>query len=41
MARRVFNPHLIDNFLRTKRQEKFHFDQLAPEEQLELYLDTV
>ncbi|MFO7804680.1 MAG: glutamine synthetase family protein [Paracoccaceae bacterium] len=41
MARRIFNPQLIDNFLRTKRQEKFHFDQLAPEEQLELYLDTV
>ena len=41
LAPRIFHPQLIDNFLRTKRQEKFHFDQLSPEEQIELSLDTV
>ncbi|KJZ20562.1 glutamine synthetase family protein [Loktanella sp. S4079] len=38
---RVFDAQLIDNLLRTKRQEMRHFDQLSAEEQLDLYLDTV
>ena len=40
-SRRVFDPQLVDNMLRTKRQEMQHFQDLTPEEQLDLYLDTV
>ena len=40
-ARRVFDPQLVDNMLRTKRQEMKQFADLSPEEQLDLYLDTV
>ncbi|SFS14961.1 glutamine synthetase family protein [Yoonia litorea] len=41
MARRIFDKQLVDNFLRTKRQELRDFQELTPEEQLALYLDTV
>ncbi|MEO9865788.1 glutamine synthetase family protein, partial [Yoonia sp.] len=41
IARRIFDPLLVDNFVLTKRQEMMNFDQLTPEEQLDLYLDTV
>ncbi len=41
LSRRIFNAELVDNLLRTKRQEMFHFNELTPEEQLDLYLDTV
>ncbi len=40
-SRRVFDPMLVDNMLRTKRQEMRNFADLSPEEQLDLYLDTV
>lgn len=41
MARRIFPGQLVDNFLRTKRQELRDFQELSPDEQLALYLDTV
>lgn len=40
-SRRIFDPMLVDNMLRTKRQELHHVSKLSPEEQLDLYLDTV
>jgi len=39
--RRIFAPELVSNFLATKRQELRYMDELSPEEQQELYLDTV
>ncbi len=41
IARRIFDTQLVDNFVMTKRQELKYFNALTPEEQLELYLDTV
>ncbi|WP_106743806.1 glutamine synthetase family protein [Yoonia maritima] len=41
LARRIFNGQLVDNLIRTKRQEMYHFKELSAEEQLDLYLDTV
>lgn len=41
LAPRIFDPQLIENLLRTKRQEMHYFKELTPEEQLDLYLDTV
>lgn len=41
LSRRIFSTQLVDNLLRTKRQEMTHFKELTPEEQLDLYLDTV
>ncbi len=41
IARRIFDNQLVDNLLRTKRQEWRDFQELTPEEQLALYLDTV
>jgi glutamine synthetase len=41
LSRRIFNAELVDNLLRTKRQEMYHFKELTREEQLDLYLDTV
>ena len=41
LSRRIFDPQLADNLIRTKRQEMRHFEELTPEEQLDLYLDTV
>ena len=41
MARRIFDKQLVENFLRTKRQELRDFQELSPDEQLALYLDTV
>ncbi|MEM7722137.1 MAG: glutamine synthetase family protein [Pseudomonadota bacterium] len=39
--KRIFAPTLIDNFLATKRQELRYMAELSPEEQQDLYLDTV
>ncbi|MDE0852131.1 glutamine synthetase family protein [Yoonia sp.] len=41
IARRIFDPMLVDNFVLTKRQELQNFQKLTPEEQVNLYLDTV
>ena len=41
MPRRIFDKQLVENFLRTKRQELRDFQELTPDEQLALYLDTV
>ena len=38
---RIFAPQMIDNLVRTKRQEIRYMAELSPEEALELYLDTV
>ncbi|MEM8691881.1 MAG: glutamine synthetase family protein [Pseudomonadota bacterium] len=37
----IFAPDLIRNFLLTKRQEQRQMADLSPEEQVEVYLDTV
>jgi len=39
--KRIFAPTLIENLLATKRQELHYMAELSPEEQQELYLDTV
>ncbi len=41
MAPRIFPQMLIDNLVMTKRQELQYLKELSPEQQLELYLDTV
>lgn len=41
LARRIFDPLLIDNFVMTKRQELHYMAELTPRQQLDLYLDTV
>ena len=38
---RIFAPELIDNLLRTKRQELRYMAELSEEEVIDLYLDTV
>lgn len=38
---RVFAPQIIDNLVRTKRQELRYMAELSTEEALDLYLDTV
>ncbi len=38
---RIFPEQLIQNFVMTKRQELHYFAELTPEQQVELYLDTV
>jgi glutamine synthetase len=38
---RIFAPELIANFLATKRQELHYMAELSPQEQTDLYLDTV
>lgn len=38
---RIFSRDLIRNYALTKRQEMHYLAELSPEEQLELYLDTV
>lgn len=38
---RIFTPELRANFLATKRQEMHYMADLSPEEQQDLYLDTV
>ncbi len=38
---RIFAPELIDNLLRTKRQELRYMAELSEEEMIDLYLDTV
>lgn len=39
--RRIFPRHLIENLVRTKRQEIRYMSELSTDEMLELYLDTV
>lgn len=41
VAERVFQRQLIDNLVATKRQEHHYLSELTPEQQLDLYLDTV
>jgi glutamine synthetase len=41
LVRRVFHEDLIDNLVMTKRQEAHYLEELTPEQQIELYLDTV
>jgi len=41
LAKRIFDPQLIENLVRTKRQEMFHFAAMTAEEQLDFYLDLV
>jgi glutamine synthetase len=41
LARRIFDPLLIRNFVMTKRQELHYMAELTPRQQLDLYLDTV
>ncbi|MGJ8622588.1 MAG: glutamine synthetase family protein [Yoonia sp.] len=41
LVRRIFDQQLIDNLVRTKRQELIFLDELSPEEQLDHYLDLV
>jgi glutamine synthetase len=41
LASRIFDTKLVDNLIRTKRQEMVHFDKMTPEEQLDHYLDLV
>jgi len=38
---RIFDPGLIRNFTLTKRQELHYMAELSPEEQVDIYLDTV
>ena len=38
---RIFPSELISNLVATKRQELQAFAELSPEEQIDLYLDTV
>ena len=38
---RIFAPELIRNFVLTKRQEVHYMAELTPQEQVEIYLDTV
>lgn len=40
-TKRIFDPELIRNFVMTKRQEARSMADLSPEEQTEIYLDTV
>ena len=37
----LFGPELVRNYILTKRQELHYMSELSPEEQVELYLDTV
>lgn len=39
--KRIFAPMLIQNLLMTKRQEMHYMGELTPQEQVEIYLDTV
>jgi glutamine synthetase len=41
IMRRIFPDQLIENLVMTKRQELHYFAELTPEQQLDLYLDTV
>ena len=38
---RIFAPEMVRNFVLTKRQELHYMQELTPEEQVEIYLDTV
>ena len=38
---RIYAPELVRNFILTKRQELHYMQELTPQEQVEIYLDTV
>ena len=38
---RIFSKELITNLVMTKRQELHYMGELTPQEQTEIYLDTV
>ena len=38
---RIFTPDLIRNYVMTKRQELHFMQEASPQEQVEIYLDTV
>ena len=38
---RIFAPEMIRNLLLTKKQERHYMAELSPNEQVEIYLDTV
>ena len=39
--RRIFHEDLMRNLVLTKRQEVFYMADVTPQEQVEIYLDTV
>lgn len=41
LVRRIFPEQLIANLVMTKRQELHYLEELTPQQQIELYLDTV
>ena len=41
LAANIFDKQLINNLVMTKRQELHYLNELSPEEQVDLYLDTV
>jgi glutamine synthetase len=41
MTAQIFPRELVANYLATKRQEMHYMAELSPEEQMQLYLDTV
>jgi glutamine synthetase len=41
LIRRIFPDQMVENLVMTKRQELHYFAELSPEQQLDLYLDTV
>jgi glutamine synthetase len=38
---RIFAPEMVRNLVLTKRQELHYMQELTPQEQVEIYLDTV
>jgi glutamine synthetase len=38
---RIFHQDLMRNLVLTKRQEVFYMSDVTPQEQVEIYLDTV
>ena len=40
-VKRIFAPEMVRNFILTKRQELHYMQELTPQEQVEIYLDTV
>ena len=39
-VKRIFAPEMVRNFILTKRQELHYMQELTPQEQVEIYLDT-
>ena len=38
---RIFSPDILRNYAMTKRQEKTYYEELSPDQRIDLYLDTV